>query len=119
MDRFCSELPTYISQGWVLILKDMDPVYSILQDILNMRYVSFGGKEHCKLIYNDSEKKVVIHPEFRLVVLQSQTLAATSDAGQSYSHGDMSAPFQNRMEKYMVTFELILNQSLESIKNFF
>lgn len=69
MDRFCMELPNFISQGWILILKNMDPVYSILQDILNMRYTIRNGKEFSKLIYEETEKEIAIHPSFRLIVL--------------------------------------------------
>lgn len=128
MDRFCAELPKYISQGWVLILKDMDRIYSILQDILNMRYTLKDGKYYSILIYDNIERTVFIHPETRIVVIQSissnsvigfdnmpkaQKVDTSAGVGQEASKKkkigtDLAAPFQNRMEKYLLTHEILI-----------
>lgn len=97
----------------------MDQVYPILQDVLNMRYTKNAGREECKLIYDESETRVVIHPDFRLVVLQSLDSQQSSTGELSVLHGDSAAPFQNRMEKYMVTFDCLFLALENSINKFF
>lgn len=44
IETLSAEIPVYINEGYVLILKDMGKIYSLLQEVLNMRYKTIHKK---------------------------------------------------------------------------
>lgn len=104
IDELCSELPIYIKDGWILILKGMDKVYGLLQEILNMRYITRGNMEKSRLIYDDKQRDVYIGETFRCIVIQANN---SRSASSEYS-GEAYAPFQNRLEKQFMDYSAVM-----------
>lgn len=101
-----AELPAYINEGYILILKGMDKIYGLLQEILNMRYKTVNEREKSKLIYDDKERDVFIGAGFRCIVIQEQNTALKKNS-QTELSGESYAPFQNRLEKYIIDYKVL------------
>lgn len=112
IETLSAEIPVYINEGYILILKDMGKIYSLLQEVLNMRYKTIHKKEKSKLIYDDKERDVFIGEGFRCIILQN--IDNKLDDGQLL--GEAYAPFQNRLEKYILNSESLLEE--ESFKEY-
>ena len=69
-----------------------------------MRYKRENQRERSKLIIDDKERMVHIHPSFRIIIMQKYKNEAESDIDHQFT-GEAYAPFQNRLEKYMISLE--------------
>ena len=94
-----NSLAVMIKEGYTLILKDMDSIYSCLYDVLNQRYEYNQGVKGCYLIYDSSRQWVSIHPEFRCIVLMGKE--SKSEPG-AFLERKQQPPFLNRFEKILV-----------------
>lgn len=97
-----AELPVYINEGYILVLKGMDKIYGLLLDILNMRYKTENQKQKSKLIFDDKERVVHIGDNFRIIILQGYKNDVESDIDNQLT-GEAYSPFQNRLEKYFIS----------------
>jgi thiol-disulfide isomerase/thioredoxin len=101
-----SSLAVYIQQGYTLILKDLDRVYSCMYELLNQRYEVRQGLKGCNLIYDTHKQWVSINPDFRCIVLASrQDTVINSQNAEKIQ----PPPFLNRFEKQLVMEEDILS----------
>lgn len=108
IEELAAELPAYISQGYILVMKGMDKIYGVLLEILNMRYKKENQKEKSKLIIDDRERMVIIHESFRIIIMQGFKSESESDTDHQFT-GEAYAPFQNRLEKYMISLSSLNN----------
>jgi hypothetical protein len=92
IEQLAAELPTYIGEGYVLVLKGMDKIYGVLLEILNMRYRKVQQKQQSKLIIDDRERMVNIHESFRIIIMQSYKNEFESDIDHQFT-GEEYAPF--------------------------
>lgn len=104
IEELAAELPAYISEGYILVMKGMDKIYGVLLEILNMRYKKENQKEKSKLIIDDRERMVHIHQSFRIIIIQSYKSELESDIDHQFA-GEAYAPFQNRLEKYLISLD--------------
>lgn len=92
IEQLAAELPTYIGEGYILVLKEMDKIYGVLLEILNMRYRKVQQKQQSKLIIDDRERMVNIHESFRIIIMQSYKNEYESDIDHQFT-GEEYAPF--------------------------
>ena len=116
-----SKLSIWIKEGCILVLKDMDKLYSLLQEVLNMSYTTENKMQYSKIIYDRRERRVQIGRGFRCIVLQSLNRQPASLTEGSVSD-ETYAPFLNRLEKYYLPFRRLLDKDnyerFEKAKNY-
>jgi hypothetical protein len=106
-----STLKSYISLGYIVVMKNLDSLYGSLYDLFNQKYMVMGGQKMCFLYYGESKQKVVVHPLFKTIIIES----SLTDSSSEDIELKQPAPFLNRFEKYYVRISSLLD--LDHIKN--
>lgn len=109
VEIIASKLQFWVKEGCILVLKDMDKLYSLLQEVLNMNYTTENKMQYSKIIYDRRERRVQIGRGFRCIVLQSlnrQPVAFDDGVASDETY----APFLNRLEKYYLPLRRMLNK---------
>ncbi|XP_038050831.1 uncharacterized protein LOC119723980 [Patiria miniata] len=92
--RILSRIILCMEEGCVLVLRDLENVYSSLYDMLNQNYTLVGKKRHCRVALGAySNPMCQVHPDFRCIVIIDQQNVDYSDP-----------PLLNRFEKQTLTF---------------
>ncbi|XP_038050110.1 uncharacterized protein LOC119723500 [Patiria miniata] len=92
--RILSRIILCMEEGYVLVLRDLENVYSSLYDMLNQNYTVVGKKRHCRVALGAySNPMCQVHPDFRCIVIVDQQKVDYSDP-----------PLLNRFEKQTLTF---------------
>ena len=97
----------YLEQPIILILKNLSTTYASLYDLLNQRYTYTLGKKYAEISIRDIRTQTFVHDNIRIIVLITKEALALQDP-----------PFLNRFEKYVISFESLLdsNQKEEAKK---
>ncbi|WAR05640.1 R213A-like protein [Mya arenaria] len=91
---FCME------QGHVLILKNLDPLYGSLYDMLNQRYTIVANRKTCRVALGQNTNPFChVADEFRCIVFVDESALNRSDP-----------PFLNRFEKQMLSASNVLDK---------
>ena len=92
--RILSKIILCMEEGYILVLRDLDNVYSSLFDMLNQNYTVVGKKRHCRVALGAySNPMCQVHQDFRCIVIIDQQNVDYSDP-----------PLLNRFEKQTLTF---------------
>ncbi len=98
--RVLSRILFYMEQRRILILRDLEPIYGALYDMLNQSYTIVDDKRMCRVaIGADSNPTCLIHDEFRCIVLKDDKAIDFSDP-----------PFLNRFEKQLLRYSQVLSE---------
>ena len=62
-----STLKTYISEGYIVIMKNLDGLYGSLYDLFNQKYTVVEDQKSCFLYYGESKQKVNVHDNFKCI----------------------------------------------------
>lgn len=91
-----SNIKTYISHGYFVIMKNLDDLYGSLYDLFNQNFSDVDGTKYCYLYFGESKHRVKVHDDFNCLILLE------SKENQSAAQIEVSqpAPFLNRFEKY-------------------
>jgi hypothetical protein len=100
-----STLKSYISLGYIVLMKNLDALYGSLYDLFNQKYMKLDDQEWCFLYYGESKQKVVVSPHFKCIVIQN----TMSEASQDEIEKKQPAPFLNRFEKFNVGISSLLD----------
>jgi hypothetical protein len=100
-----STLKSYISLGFVVVMKNLDELYGSLYDLFNQKYSEVEGRKYCYLYFGENKHKVEVHPDFKAIIL----LNAETELKGLELELEQPAPFLNRFEKFFVRLANILN----------
>jgi hypothetical protein len=91
-----SNIKSYISLGYFVVMKNLDELYGSLYDLFNQKFIDVDGRRYCYLYFGESKHRVEVHPRFNCIILLEPTI------NQSTAELEISqpAPFLNRFEKY-------------------
>jgi len=91
-----SNIKSYISLGYFVIMKNLDELYGSLYDLFNQKFTEVDGRKYCYLYFGESKHRVEVHPKFNCIIL------VNADNHQSSAEIEVAqpAPFLNRFEKY-------------------
>ena len=91
-----SNIKSYISLGYFVIMKNLDDLYGSLYDLFNQKFNEVDGRKYCYLYFGESKHRVEVHKDFNCLILLE------SKENQSAAQIEVSqpAPFLNRFEKY-------------------
>lgn len=110
-----SDIPHYIESGYVLIMKDMDDVYSSLYDVLNQKYFKLDANDKKEYTYvhfgtNSAPRRVEVNKKFRVIIFMNRL-----DGIQNIAERSHPAPFLNRCEKHLVVSSDLVNSEDDKI----
>ncbi|XP_022093803.1 uncharacterized protein LOC110980993 [Acanthaster planci] len=99
--RILSKIILCMEEGYILVLRDLENVYSSLYDMLNQNYTLVGKKRHCRVALGaHSNPMCQVHKNFRCIVIIDQQNVDYSDP-----------PLLNRFEKQALTFMDIVDDT--------
>ncbi|XP_071798757.1 uncharacterized protein [Asterias amurensis] len=103
--RILSEIILCMEQGYILVLRDLENVYSSLYDMLNQNYTIVGKKRHCRVALGAySNPMCQVNEDFRCIVVIDQQNVDYSDP-----------PLLNRFEKQTLTFMDVVNDQQKTV----
>ena len=95
------------SQGYLIVLKDLECIYGVLYDLFNQRFTeeSSNGVGHtCFVTYEDFKDPILIKPEFRIVLLKSENDLITDTVNIERK---LPSPLVNRFQKHVLLLQNI------------
>jgi hypothetical protein len=92
-------LKSYITDGKIVVMKNLDELHGSLYDLFNQKYTDIEGLKYCYLYFGESKHRVQVHPDFKTIVL----LDAEKQLSREQIEKEQQAPFLNRFEKYFVS----------------
>ena len=91
-----------MEQGSILILKHLESVYPALYDLFNQNFTEVNQKNYARIAIGSSNNVFsFVNDEFRCIV--------SVDSGKE---NEQEAPFLNRFEKHIISFEYLLDENL-------
>ena len=100
--KILNKIQLHMEQGNVLILKNLESVYPALYDLFNQNFTEVSKKNYARIAIGSSTNAFsFVDKNFRCIV------------NVDYDQIDHEeAPFLNRFEKHIVSFEYLLDKSL-------
>ncbi|WAR10209.1 R213A-like protein [Mya arenaria] len=103
--RVLSRIIFCMEQGHVLILKNLDPLYGSLYDMLNQRYTTVANRKTCRVALGQYTNPFChVADGFRCIVFVDEFALNKSDP-----------PFLNRFEKQLLCASNILNKQQTNV----
>jgi hypothetical protein len=102
----------FASQGYLIVLKDLECIYGILYDLFNQRFSEKQGEkvaQTCFITYEDIKAPVMIHPDFRIVLLKSENDLITDTKNIERK---LPSPLVNRFQKHILLLQNISKKSI-------
>lgn len=89
-----------VAEGKVIILTDLDQIYTIFYDLFNQNYITKDGKKYCRISHGANiQKLALVNENTKFIVLIDK-----NDLRKQ------KLPFLSRFEKHIITFEILLNE---------
>jgi len=96
-----------MEQGKILILKDLELIYPSLYDLFNQNFTVVSEKNFARIALGSSNNSLsFVHPNFKCIILVDEKEIEKEEA-----------PFLNRFEKHIVTFESLINKTYRDMSN--
>ena len=100
--KVLNKIQVHMERGNILILKNLDSVYPSMYDLFNQNFTVLSNKNYARLaIGSNTNTFAYVNKDFRCIV--------TADIDEINNE---EAPFLNRFEKHIMTFEYLLSQEL-------
>ena len=100
--KVLNKIQTHMERGNILILKNMETVYPAMYDLFNQNFSVFGGKNYSRLaIGSNTNTFAYVDKNFRCIVNVDISKLEQEEA-----------PFLNRFEKHIMSFDYLLNEEL-------
>ena len=100
--KVLNKIQTHMENGNILIMKDLGTVYPSMFDLFNQNFTVLGNKNYARLAIGSSVNTFsFVNDNFRCIVDVSIDKI-----------NDEEAPFLNRFEKHIMSFEYLLNKDL-------
>ena len=103
--KIINKIQADMENGNLIILKDLETINTQMYDLFNQNFTAIGGKNYVRLSIGSSNNNIysLINDNFRCIV--------TVDIDKI---DEEEAPFLNRFEKHILSFEEILSKGLSS-----
>ena len=100
--KVLNKIQSHMERGNILILKNLEDVYPAMYDLFNQNFTVVSNKNYSRLaIGSNTNTFAYVNNDFRCIV--------SVDIDQI---GNEEAPFLNRFEKHIISFEYLLNEEL-------
>ena len=89
-----------VAEGKVIILSDLDQIYSTFYDLFNQNYITKDGKKYCRISHGANiQKLALVNENTRFIVLVDKNKLK-----------EQKLPFLSRFEKHIITFNSLLKE---------
>ena len=89
-----------IAEGKVIILSELDQIYSIFYDLFNQNYIIKDGKKYCRISHGPNIQKLAfVNENTKFIILVDKN-----------NIRKQKLPFLSRFEKYLINFENLLDE---------
>ena len=89
-----------VEKGKVIILSDLDQIYSTFYDLFNQNYIIKDGKKYCRISHGGNVQKLApVNENTKFIVLVDKN-----------NLRKQKLPFLSRFEKHIISFDNILNE---------
>ena len=100
--KVLNKIQVHMERGNILILKNLDSVYPSMYDLFNQNFTILSNKSYARLaVGSNTNTFAYVNKDFRCIV--------TADIEEINNE---EAPFLNRFEKHIMSFEYLLSQEL-------
>ena len=105
--KVLNKVQNYMEKGIVLIMEDLDSVYPALYDLFNQNFTVVSNNKYARLaIGSASNTFSLVNNNFRCIINVNVN-----------EMDKQEAPFLNRFEKQIITFDYLLNEDLINESN--
>ena len=105
--KVLNKVQIYMEQGIILIMENLDSVYPALYDLFNQNFTVVSNKKYARLaIGSVSNTFSLVNNNFRCIINVNVN-----------EMDKQEAPFLNRFEKQIITFDYLLNEELMAESN--
>ena len=109
--KVLNKIQAHMERGNILILKNLESVYPAMYDLFNQNFTILGNKNYARLaVGSNTNTFAYVNNDFRCIVTVDIDVINNEEA-----------PFLNRFEKHIISFEFLLNKELikecENIKS--
>lgn len=102
VEDLLSKIKTYLSEGNLVVMKDLDHIYAGLYEVFNQKVTN----SVCYLYYGQTPQQVTVHPHFKCVLI----LPTGSNIRRNNQIEKIQpAPQLNRFEKYFITLSSLFS----------
>ena len=99
--KMISSIENSVKEGKVIILSDLEQIYSTFYDLFNQNYISKDGKKYCRISHGANIQKLApVNENTKFIVLVDK-----KDLRKQ------KLPFLSRFEKHIITFDTLLDDS--------
>ena len=100
--KVLNKIQTHMERGNILILKNLETVYPAMYDLFNQNFTVLSNKNYSRLaVGSNTNTFAYVNKDFRCIV--------SVDIDQIKNE---EAPFLNRFEKHIISFEYLLSKEL-------
>ena len=106
--KVLNKVQIYMELGKIIIMKNLDSVYPSMYDLFNQNFTTFFNKKYARLALGSTTNSYsLVNDKFRCIINVNLNEMVKQEA-----------PFLNRFEKQIISFEHLLNEELrdESLK---
>ena len=101
IEDFLNKVQSYISEGSVLILKNLEKIYPSLYDLFNQNYTKIGNKYFTKISLNGTKSTCEINEKERIILLVTNV---------QIEEKEIDLPLLNRFEKHKITASDLISE---------
>ena len=89
-----------VAEGKVIILSNLDQIYSIFYDLFNQNYIIKDNKKYCRISHGANiQKLALVNEDTKFIILVDNNELRKQ-----------KLPFLSRFEKHIITFESLLDE---------
>ena len=89
-----------VAEGKVIILSNLDQIYSIFYDLFNQNYIIKDNKKYCRISHGANiQKLALVNEDTKFIILVDNNELKKQ-----------KLPFLSRFEKHIITFESLLDE---------
>lgn len=105
----------YVTQGYIVIMKDLEPIYPNLYDLFNQRFILSGSDfRYCNISFENRSGVIQIHKDFRCIIIKNENDLFTKAADLE---AKLPSPLMNRFEKHILNLKDLKNKSRRDSRN--
>lgn len=99
----------YVTKGFMVIMKDLEPIYPNLYDLFNQRFILSGSDfRYCNITFENRSEILRIHKDFRCMIIKNEKDLFTESADLE---AKLPSPLMNRFEKHILNLHHLQKNS--------
>ena len=99
----------YVTKGFTVIMRDLEPIYPNLYDLFNQRFILSGSDfRYCNITFENRSEVLRIDKDFRCVIIKNEKDLFTKSAD---IEAKLPSPLMNRFEKHIINLTHIKKTS--------